>query len=110
MNYKFSVNKLKFNMVEKSQKPLIFDGIKPEAVVFGDSLGEGKHRMRDIYELENKQLTFLDVCRCIWQCKSRVDEDNSRQKVRHKDNEKGGDYCKQACRSYRERKGDSISH
>ena len=29
-------------MVEKSQKPLIFDGIKPENVVFGDSLGEGK--------------------------------------------------------------------
>lgn len=30
-------------MVERSQKPLIFDGVKPEAVVFGDSLGEGKY-------------------------------------------------------------------
>ena len=35
-------------MVEKSQKPLIFDGTKPEAVVFGDSLGEGKYHKRDI--------------------------------------------------------------
>ena len=29
-------------MVERSQKTLIFDGLKPEQVVFGDSLGEGK--------------------------------------------------------------------
>ena len=29
-------------MVDKSSKVLVFDGVKPEAVVFGDSLGEGK--------------------------------------------------------------------
>ena len=29
-------------MVEKGSKVLVFDGVKPEAVVFGDSLGEGK--------------------------------------------------------------------
>ena len=29
-------------MVEKSQKPLVFDGVKPDQVIFGDSLGEGK--------------------------------------------------------------------
>ena len=30
-------------MVEKANKQLIFDGVKPEQVVFGDSLGEGKY-------------------------------------------------------------------
>ena len=29
-------------MVERTQKTLVFDGLKPENVVFGDSLGEGK--------------------------------------------------------------------
>ena len=42
MNYKINLNKLKFNMVERSPKTLVFDGLKPEQVVFGDSLGEGK--------------------------------------------------------------------
>ena len=29
-------------MVERTQKTLVFDGLKPENVVFGVSLGEGK--------------------------------------------------------------------
>ena len=42
-------------MVDKGSKVLVFDGVKPEAVVFGDSLGEGK--LIDLHLVTAKQLT-----------------------------------------------------
>ena len=56
-------------MVDKSSKVLVFDGVKPEAVVFGDSLGEGK----TIQSLQRGLIVYLN--RRVRQCQSGLVED-----------------------------------
>ena len=74
-------------MVDKKDRVLVFDGVKPEAVVFGDSLGEGKHQSKwhhfIISPFPTITANFSYQFRCIRKCESRMVEESCRQKVRH---------------------------
>ena len=74
-------------MVDKKDRVLVFDGVKPEAVVFGDSLGEGKHQRKRLNFIiclfPTKTANFSYHFRCIRKCESRMVEESCRQKVRH---------------------------
>ena len=75
-------------------KKLIFNNIKPEDCVFGDSLGEGTTSKPG----SNEWLLF----RCVWKCKNWVAQEQPRQEVRDQDHEEKRYYTEQACISHRE--------
>ena len=70
-------------MVEPATPRRLFDGVSPDQVVFGDTLGEGKSKT---IQCRGRQ-TNSD-CRCIRTRQDWLDEDQSVKEIRHQVDEK----------------------
>ena len=57
-------------MVEAAQERRKFDGVSPEDVVFGETLGEGKSYLSRSPRFVNSDLSLSS--RCLWSRQSRL--------------------------------------
>jgi len=73
---------------------LVFNKIKPEDCVFGDSIGEGIYTQ--IRSFPDQVLNY----RCVRQREGGMVERLAKQEVCHQNNEKARDHQFQTCRSH----------